>query len=65
MRPLERIVEVEGKAVSSWQDVRMALITRAMNSDNTTVITQSGENRHRYVLVFSQLNKDDINADIM
>lgn len=65
MRALERVIEVEGDPVDSWQDISMVLMARAIARENTTLVTSSNGRRHAYVLSFEGLKKDDVNASLI
>lgn len=65
LQPGERIVAVDGNPVRSWQDLRMALVDRAMGRETVSLRTEQGGQAQTHVLSFARLSKDALNANLV
>jgi len=63
----ETIVKVDNQVVATWQDVRLALLDRAVDRDATVELEVMAEDNiiHKRMLDFSTFHPDELNADFL
>lgn len=63
----ETIVKVDNQFVATWQDVRLALLDRAVDRDATVELEVMAEDNaiHKRMLDFSTFHPDELNADFL
>ncbi|MEY3122757.1 MAG: RIP metalloprotease RseP [Nitrosomonas sp.] len=63
----ETIVKVDNQVVATWQDVRLALLDRAVDRDATVELEVMAEDSiiHKRMLDFSTFHPDELNADFL